>query len=287
MAIYDIAHWVEQEEAQNRKQFREAIHTILIAISLSKKLHREMIIKGGILLALRYNSTRYTTDIDFSTSNKLKKFNLEAFLSELEKGLILASDQLDYGLDCRIQSYRFKPPSPEASFPTLKLRIGYAYKGDLRNQKRLMANKSIHVVEIDYSFNESSQEIELIELSEGGKLYAYSITDLIGEKFRAILQQKVRNRFRRQDTYDVFYLLKHYPINHLKEKRKILDSLIRKSASRNLDVNRDSISDDEIKERSKKEYHLLNQEIEDDLPDFDEVFDFIKKYYESLPWNEI
>jgi hypothetical protein len=40
----------------------------------------------------------------------------------------------------------------------------------------------------------------------------------------------------------------------------------------------------EIIERSKKEYPQLADEILEDLPPFDEVYGFVRSFYESLPW---
>ncbi|MBC2715351.1 MAG: hypothetical protein HF978_08590 [Desulfobacteraceae bacterium] len=82
----------------------------------------------------------------------------------------MATETLDYGLDCRVQSYKFKPAHKNATFPTLKLKIGYAYKDDRNNHKRLLAKRSLDVVEIDYSFNEIIQETENLKLETGGTL---------------------------------------------------------------------------------------------------------------------
>ncbi len=40
-------------------------------------------------------------------------------------------------------------------------------------------------------------------MTGGDKLCAYSLTDLMAEKYRAMLQQVIRNRNRRQDGYDL------------------------------------------------------------------------------------
>jgi hypothetical protein len=47
------------------------------------------------------------------------------------------------------------------------------------------------------------------------------------------------------------------------------------------------LDDDEIIRRSKTEYKNLAQEIEGELPSFDEVYLLVKKYYISLPWDEV
>lgn len=107
----------------------------------------------------------------------------------------------------------------------------------------------------------------------------------MAEKYRAILQQVVRNRRRRQDVYDLNFLLSHYPqARDAATQAKILDSLIEKSRSRGLTVSKESLSDSEVIKLSKEEYGLLASELEESLPDFDRLYSAIKDYYESLPW---
>lgn len=75
-----IQDWISQ--SPERIPFRQAIHTILIAITRSEPLRTEMVMKGGILMALGYESSRYTKDIDFSTAKTLKEFHLDKFINE-------------------------------------------------------------------------------------------------------------------------------------------------------------------------------------------------------------
>ncbi len=286
MHLYNIAEWVEKEDHPKRRQFREAVHVILLAISGLNKFRNQMLMKGGVLLAIRYNSTRYTRDIDFSTDLIASDFDIENFRSELNDKLLFASEKLDYGLACKVQSFRMKPPSPEASFPTLKLNVGYAYKHETRNYKRLQNNASIHVVTIDYSFNEIANEPEIIRLSDGGEIFVYSLTDLIAEKYRALIQQESRNRIRRQDVYDLHLLLTTCTDITENEKEKILKSLIKKSESRGITVGKYMLSREQLISRSQKDYKQLASEIEGDLPPFKLSYSLVKKFYESLPWPE-
>lgn len=285
MKQYDLGEWVNLEQNPTHKTLREAIHTILLAISTADALNCKMIIKGGILLAIRYDSVRFTEDIDFSTDVTLSDFDKDLFLSTLEQGLIIAVEKLPYGLDCKIQSHKFMPSNnPDATYPTFKLVIGYAYKHDTNLHKRLLSKKALHVVKIDYSLNEETLYVESLKISGGGIISAYSLTDVIAEKYRAILQQKVRNRVRRQDAYDLFILINKNPIKEYDEKKHILDAMKKKSLSRGLEINSNSIIDPEIIKRSKEEYYQISSEIEGELPDFDTVYDFVRKFYQSLPW---
>ena len=243
MEQYNIGEWVKLEKNPEHKTLREAIHTVLVAISTGHWLNCNMIIKGGVLLAIRYESVRFTEDIDFSTRITLIEFDQDYFLKELEQSLLSAVEHLNYGLDCRIQSYQLQPANnPDATFPTFKLKIGYAYKHDTNSHKRLRKRQSSKIVKIDYSLNEETQDIELFKITDGGTLSAYSSTDLIAEKYRAILQQKIRHRVRRQDAYDLYTLMEKLPITDHTEKKQILETLLKKSASRNLEINIDSIS---------------------------------------------
>ena len=278
-----IQDWINQ--STERVPFRQSVHTILVAITRSETLKANMIMKGGILLALGYESTRYTKDIDFSTAKTLQEFDLATFIQELKGALVEAVESLDHGLDCQIQSYKQKPPKFDATFPTIEISVGYAYKHDRNAHRRLLNKNSSNIVEIDYSLNEPSRGIDVFEVEEGKQIQIYSFTELVAEKYRAILQQVVRNRRRRQDVYDLNFLLTHHPqARDAATKAKIIESLVEKSNSRGLTVSKESLSDSEVIRLSREEYDLLASEIEESLPDFDRLYSAIKDYYESLPW---
>jgi predicted nucleotidyltransferase component of viral defense system len=283
--MLNIEEWVSQSNRPAIKEFRQAIHTVLVAISHSKFLQAKMVMKGGVLLAIRFKGLRHTRDIDFSTSEQYDIHKEEKIIRTLREELSLAIELLDYGLDCRIQSFSINPkPLKNPSFPTLTIKIGYAYKGS-RKQKKLMEGKCPDVLEIDYSYNEINQEIDILEFQKGNKIKAYSISDLVAEKYRAIIQQKSRNRIRRQDAFDIYWLLKNGDLEGRELKKSIHNSLIIKAESRDLIIGKNSLNDEEIIRRSQVDYKNLAQEIEGELPPFDEVFHLVNEYYTSLPWN--
>lgn len=279
----NIAEWVAQADNVQR-EFREAVHTILVAIANDPQLKIHMVIKGGILLAVRYQSHRFTKDIDFSTTQKSGEIDPNQIKEVLNKSFNTIAQELEYELDCRVQSCRIQPANrPDALYPSVKIIVGYAYKGSKKHQ-RLLANKSPTHVAIDYSLNELMPNLEILEIGHGDQLRAYTLTDLIAEKLRSLLQQKIRNRTRRQDIFDLMLLIEKYPDLDNIEKQGILKSFIEKSESRNITPNYNSLDDAETRARSQKDYLTLADEIEGDLPDFDKTYDAVNNFYKALPW---
>lgn len=285
MEQLDFADWVKRSENSANAAFRQAVHTLMLAISQADSLQSRMIFHGGLLLAVRFHGIRHTKDIDFVTEDRRIQLDEEHFIGSLNQELAIACENLSYGLDCRIQSYRVKPPGENHNFQSLKIGMGYAYKGASAHQ-RLMKGESPTVIEIDYSFNEVNQQIDTIQLVDGGKILAYSLPDLVGEKYRAMIQQKSRNRRRRQDAFDIYWLLKSGYLEDRALKIIIYRSLLIKAQSRQLVIDKDSLADEEIVERSKSEYSTLADEIDGKLPPFEEVYTTVRNYYETLPWGK-
>lgn len=282
---YGIKAWVERASTRGNGEFREAVHTILLAIASDEYLKVSMILKGGILLAIRYNSHRYTTDIDFSTERKLGDDITEVCVREsLDNSLAQMVEVLDYDLDCRVQSSKIQPKDPTATYPSIKMKIGYAYKGTAKH-KRLLVLQSPDTISIDYSLNEAMPNVEALELDIEDGIFAYSLTDLIAEKYRSLLQQVPRNRMRRQDVYDLNLLIEKFDNIDNIEKSKVLDSLISKSKAREIEPDISSFNDPELKSRAQENYQTLEDEIEGELPDFDELFQRVYDFYKSLPWE--
>ncbi len=139
---------------------------------------------------------------------------------------------------------------------------------------------------IDYSFNEIPIGTKNIDIIAGRFIEIYDFNEIVSEKLRALIQQKekLRNRTREQDVYDLYFLLNKSPVTSQTEKKDILTRLKKKSASRNVHIAKDSLEDPEIIMRSKRDYKSLEDTIEGDLPPFEKSFPFIQKFYRNLPW---
>ncbi len=280
----DVPGWVAKASA-DKKNFREAVHIILTAIGQSTALRTKMIMKGGMLMALRYESSRFTKDADFSTREHYVQGNETELISELDAQLALATAELPYDTSCRIQRSKLKPAGADKTFPTLSLSIGYAPKSNARAISRLLSKQSSTIVEIDYSYNESVLDVEVLQLVDGVELRAYSLVNLMAEKYRSLLQQTIRNRNRRQDIYDLALLINH--INHwTQHERAMLKSLIVASAeSKGIQAQSDSMTDPRIMEMAARGYEDMAAEVDGPLPVFNDIYQKVLKFYEGLPWS--
>ena len=88
----DLPAWVTRAP-EGKRHFREAVHIILAAIGTSVALRTRMVMKGGMLMALRYDSSRFTKDADFSTRDKYAKGDEASLLAELDAQLTSANEQ--------------------------------------------------------------------------------------------------------------------------------------------------------------------------------------------------
>lgn len=285
---FDIDSWVKSPSKKWRAEQKKAIEIVIKAIALGKNLCADMVMKGGMLLILRYNHPRYSGDIDFSTPATIDKFDQVFFKSELNDALYESSVRCDHGIICQVQSFKLKPKlSQNPTFPTLRINIGYAHKSNKTELKRLRMGASINVVKIDYSFNEPIYNKDIIKLSDGSELTVYSLSEIIAEKFRAILQQPSRQRARRQDIFDIYTLLTNSVVRIDDMCRKdILNILRKKCSSRGIEVDSKSMSFPAVKEWAKKQYHQISQEIEGSLESFEDTFFVVETFYSKLPWSE-
>ena len=280
----NIADWVKAAPV-DRRLFRQAVHLILHGIGGDEYLRMNMVMKGGMLLGIRYQSSRFTEDIDFSVEHQLQEVNQDDFAKLLRDALVVAQDELPYQVSCRLQSLKVQPRSG-GTFPSLKLKIAYSDQRDSGGMKRLSRGQSSQVVKIDYSFNEASYQIEELSLDGEEMIQVYALVDILAEKLRSIIQQVVRNRNRRQDVYDIWHLLTTCPPLSTEEKQQVLDSFKRKSVAR-IDasyIHQDTLRRSDVKSASKVDYDTLKDEISGELPAFEIAYGRVVEFYESLPW---
>ena len=232
---------------------------------------------------LVYGSPRGTGDIDFSAHADPADF-AESIRSELDRGLQRAAAHLGYiDLMCKVQRVTPQPREfLDASFPALNVTIGSAERGT-NEEARLNDGQAPRVLKIDISFNEPVELVDEICLDSSGELNGYSLVEVLAEKLRALLQQKIRNRSRRQDVYDLAYLIERFPLDE-EEMGEVLRMLKLKAEARDITPTIDSLSDPEIMDRARSQWATMQQELEEVLPDFDERFSVVLAFYQALRW---
>ena len=246
-----------------------------------------MVMKGGTLMAIRYGSSRFTKDIDFSTTRKFENVDIEDLLRELSIAIDGVSSDNEYGLALRLQSHVLQPSNnPKPTFPTLRIRIGYTSRTSPRHLARLTGEGSTNIVLVDYSFNEWDFSPDL-EIVDGGTIATYSFHDLVAEKLRSILQQPIRRRERFQDIYDIALLLRCNTEITKDDRNRILQNLRKSVEGRNVPLDKIAMQNPEIERLSKEGYEeQLPDLVSGDLPKFDDAFSTVVEFFESLPWDE-
>ena len=289
----NIEEWIDRAKNKDEKIFRQAIHLILLAISRDKSLSQNLIIKGGIALSLAYGSERYTTDLDLSSLDNMEVLSKEELELKLSKQITAVVALSDYNLKLVVHSIKYQPKDPsKVKFPAYKARIGYADSTNQNAIKRLDNKQSPNIVELDISFNErvSVSDTENFKLTDRLNVLCYSLEQLVAEKYRSILQQVVRTRSRRQDIFDIHYLLnQEKSLLYLNETKKtVLDKLIKCSEGKGIEayLNQSGMRDEEIKNLSLKDFHTLSLEIDVDIPPED-MYTVVQDYFESLPWDTL
>jgi len=283
---HGIEAWV-RSAPDDQIDFRKAVHLVLMAISINEELSKSMVMKGGVLLGIRYGSGRYTTDIDFSTSEKMNGLDIDDLRSTINLNLLAAEVELPYGLKCSVQKIKRLPSSPDATFPSLKITVGYAKKDNGNAIRKLEQGQASNVVHIDYSFNEVTGSTQEIAIDGEDSITAYDFISLMAEKFRSILQQEVRQRNRRQDIYDLCYLIENFAECTDEEKAMVLEMLIEKSKNKGIEdfLHIGGLDDERIKSRTSDSFEDLRDELEDELPDFDLTYNTVNDYYKNMPWS--
>lgn len=285
----NIRDWVDEAKADPVKyRSRQAAEILLTAIGLTKSLKDCLFLKGGTLMALGFRSTRVTADIDFTTDAEPDDLP-KRIENELNDGLRRSQAKLGY-LDilCRVQKVKMRPRPEnfsELTCPALEVSIGYVKKGS-KGEKRFHEGMATDTVKVEISFKEQVSAFQELHLSGPEvAIKAYSETEIIAEKLRALLQQPIlRGKSRRQDIYDISLLIqgREYDQDELVE---IHSTFLKKCHSRDIFPDSKSFDDPIIKELAYKDWHTLLDEL-DDLPDFEKQFDMVSGFYRNLPWTK-
>ena len=281
----DVTEWVDRVRADPvAHRQRQATELILNAVAIST-FNSRLYLKGGVLMGLAYDSPRQTADIDLTATFDLVESTLDEVREALNRAIARARVQLGYDLLlAQVQKVVRHPRNkPDAQFPALQITVGYAERGGSQ-EKRLAEGRAASTIAIDVSFNEETHGVQVLELTGGQSLRAYSLIDLVAEKYRAMLQQVTRNRARRQDTYDLHRLISTGALEGI-DGDALLAALRAKCRSREIEPTLDSLDDPEVSERAAREWDTMGLEL-GEVPPFAECYATARAFYQELPWSK-
>jgi hypothetical protein len=280
----DLSAWVARalrDPVLHRQ--RQAAEITLTAFSMSDALCERVCLKGGVLMGIVYGSPRQTSDIDLTVQGVRDDIDAH-IVAPLNAALPRAAAALGYpDLVLAVQTVERQPRKnfENAKYPALKLKIAYATRGTAQ-EEALRQRSAVNVVEVDMTYFETIVDLDVLLLADGRKLNAYSLTDLIAEKFRALLQQVERNRNRRQDIFDLDRLITGRDFSP--EKRiELREAIETKCRSREITASAASMDNPDIKKRAGSDWETLRLEI-GDIPDFEGCFSRVSAFYAALPW---
>lgn len=275
----DIGAWVDSGRTDPvRHRLRQAAHILLNAIAGIHPSYT-LYLKGGLLLGLIYNSPRFTTDIDFTAGFAPRQGADQKLKTDLNNILPAMVAQLGYtGTRAEVTRSktlpeRFSDCVEKAAAPAFRFTVRYDSKG-----------QHTDYFKIDISFREPElRQIEIFDIGGGAELRAYGLTEVIAEKYRALLQQEERRRQRRQDVFDLDFLQRKFSFDAT-FKADLLESLVEKCRARGIKPNIRSFDNPEIGERASADWDSIKLET-GELPEFESCFENVRRLYRDLPWD--
>lgn len=250
-----------------------------------------LVLKGGTLMHLRYGSSRYTTDIDYTcTWNEAPSRFEEELLPQIDAQLRQSSIAIGApDWEIRLQRIERKPSKNDFDamrFPALKLRFGYARRGS-NEHRRLISKQCPTTIQVDISFREvvySGEHLHIESIDQSVR--SYSAQEVFAEKIRALIEQSIPGRGftkeRRQDIYDLNFFLEQKFIR-TEHREEVLSMIIQKCELKGLSARREVFADPDFKLLCGKGWKTLHLEMSD-LPEFDACYQNVQRYFESLPW---
>jgi predicted nucleotidyltransferase component of viral defense system len=256
-SIGDLANWARASRvtvAEARQRFAQ--YVALCGIASVPSLRERLVFKGGNALDFVWQPNRSTLDLDFSLEMTGARFaaNEDTIRDLLGRGFRVATAR--FGVVFAINSVRQQPPGQDKTFITLEARVGYALPDEARLLTRMANNQpSPHMLPIEISLNEPICDSTLVTIDHNYQpLRVSTLEDIVGEKLRALLQQPIRRRNRRQDLLDIAVIANGNPAL---DRDQIAAFLLTKAAARSVPVSKAAFRNPEVAERARVDYDAL------------------------------
>ena len=272
-SLADIYRWSKENSATTSEaSIRFMEYVILNCLGANPTTERGMVLKGGNALRFAYQSPRSTADLDFSVPAGEIPDDPDRIRSLLDNALRYAERRFNVRAKC--QRVMRNPRDPQATRPTYQIAVGYQFPTDRYFHN--FENRDVStVIPLEVSFND-------LVCETGGwtgieSLKVCSLEDILAEKLRSLLQQKIRKRNRFQDVYDIAKYV-HQNV----DRSKIGQYLQKKARIRDIEVKKSSF-DDVIRAMASEDYdNRIHEQAPRNFIPFDEAWQDVLSLVQSL-----
>jgi len=248
---------------------RFAQYAVLLGVSNVRPPREGLVFKGGNALDFVWQPNRSTVDLDFSVdaSNELSTPDADTIKTLLQRGATIATNRL--GILLAVHGVKPNPRGTERDFVTFQVGVGYALLDEPRLRQRMTRGEpSPRVIRLDISLNEPICDAPKKQIDPELRLRVATIEDIVADKLRALLQQPIRNRQRRQDLLDIAVIMSQQPGF---DRRLVSRFLLEKAKARDVVVTRSAFHQDEVRRRARIGYDELEITTRALFIDFDEA----------------
>lgn len=277
VSLQDIGPWATSNTRPlEEARARFAQYGVLCAVSRSRSLRGCLIFKGGNALDFLWQPNRSTRDLDFSIvdSGTISHEQIEGPLRSA-----LQSIERELGILYNLNKVERRPPGGDKNFPSYRVTIGFAFPTDTPpTRRRLREGYSPRVIPLDISTNDPVCDATEMQLNQSDRIHVCTLEDIAAEKLRALPQQPIRNRYRRQDVLDLALILPRKELN----LGSIATYLATKAEARGIIPTRAAFREPEIMERARFEYDELAVTTRERFLPFAEAWEIVLQFVDQL-----
>jgi len=277
-----IKRWAQDNEfSVTEANTRYAQYAILRAITSSRALREALVFKGGNALDFIWQPNRSTQDLDFSIDLMTFQGSIdEDRLRSLLQGGIERIKQ-DFNLMLQVGRIDRQPPGADKIFVTFKARIRYALPN--KRQYQMMQHDSNYnsptMIPVEISIYEPICGTIYVDIDGDYPLRVSTIEDIVAEKLRALLQQPIRKRGRRQDLLDIAVIVTGDAELDL---ALVKEYLLRKAEAIDVPVSREAFYNPDIMIRASRDYGALSTSVRTRFISFNEAKGLVLRLVDSL-----
>lgn len=260
---------------------RAVAAVVLRCLADDVTLSGSLVFKGGNALRFVFGSPRSTLDLDFTVSTDSLRDDVTMLSDAISRAVAAAARKS--GVKIRLQGIERRPKAVAATMPTYAVRLGYQFPGDTY-YANFEQKKSVPTITwMEISFADIVCEAITVSFADSdGRLKVCSLDDIIAEKLRSLLQQPIRDRYRKQDVFDIARLVAHQDI----DIAKVREFLLRKCQVRSIEPRRSSF-DDEVRDRAHRDYETkIKEQAGDAFIPFDEAWPAVINLIDRLDLPE-